>query len=435
MILKMGASGWANRWGMHIRMRDAESLTNSQINEFLKVSEGIEFSGESRAEIYGWIETMLVGQEYQQQGKKKKGAIRAYLSKVAGLGMAQITRLIRAHARTGKVEAKIYRRQRFAIKYTATDVALLAQVDRAHERLSGPATRHILQREYAEFGDRKFTRLAEISVAHLYNLRSSAAYRKVAAVFEPTRPSPVSIAERRRPDPRGEPGYLRVDTVHQGDCEGQKGVYHINAVDTVTQWQVIGCAAKISERFLLPILEAMLHQFPFRIRGFHADNGSEFINHTVAKLLDKLLIEFTKSRAYRSQDNALVEGKNGAVIRKLIGYGHIPSQHAEAVQKFYTAHLNPYLNYHRPCGFATVSVDARGKRQRRYPLSDYATPYEKFKSLGKAEQYLKTNLTLAQLDQTASHMSDTASAKRMGAAKSKLLRSCKIESPFPPRFL
>jgi len=416
-------------------MRDAESLTNSQINEFLKVSEGIEFSGESRAEIYGWIETMLVGQEYQQQGKKKKGAIRAYLSKVAGLGMAQITRLIRAHARTGKVEAKIYRRQRFAIKYTATDVALLAQVDRAHERLSGPATRHILQREYAEFGDRKFTRLAEISVAHLYNLRSSAAYRKVAAVFEPTRPSPVSIAERRRPDPRGEPGYLRVDTVHQGDCDGEKGVYHINAVDTVTQWQVIGCTAKISEQFLIPVLEAMLHQFPFRIQGFHTDNGSEFINHTVAKLLEKLLVEFTKSRANRSQDNALVEGKNGAVIRKLIGYGHIPSQHAEAMQKFYTAHLNPYLNYHRPCGFATVTMDARGKRQRRYQPSDYATPHEKLKSLAKPEQYLKANLAFAQLDQAASRMSDTECAKRMGAAKSKLLQSCKIESPFPPRFL
>jgi hypothetical protein len=235
-----------------------------------------------------------------------------------------------------------------------------------------------------------------------------------------------------RPDPRGD---LRVDIVHQGDWDGEKGVYHINAVDPVTQWQVIGCVARISEQFLIPALEAMLHQFPFRIQGFHADNGSEFINHTVAKLLEKLLVEFTKSRANRSQDNALVEGKNGAVIRKLIGYGHIPSQHAEAMQKFYTAHLNPYLNYHRPCGFATVTMDARGKRQRRYQPSDYATPHEKLKSLAKPEQYLKANLAFAQLDQAASRMSDTECAKRMGTAKSKLLQSCKIESPFPPRFL
>jgi hypothetical protein len=62
-------------------------------------------------------------------------------------------------------------------------------------------------------------------------------------------------------------------------------VYHVNAVDEVTQWQVVGATAQISEAYLLPVLEAMLAQFPFRIRGFHSDNGSEFINYTVAKLL------------------------------------------------------------------------------------------------------------------------------------------------------
>jgi transposase InsO family protein len=191
---------------------------------------------------------------------------------------------------------------------------------------------------------------------------------------------------------------------------------------------------RISEQFLIPVLEAMLHQFPFRIRGFHTDNGSEYVNGTVAKLLGKLVIEFTKSRSCRSQDNALVEGKNGAVIRKLIGYGHIPGQHSEQVHQFYAAHLNPYLNYHRPCGFATVTLDARGKRQRKYKLADYATPYEKLKLLPQVEEYLKPGVSLAQMDKAAKSMSDTAWAKRMGAAKAKLLRECKIESPFPPQF-
>lgn len=416
-------------------MRNAESLTHSKITEFLKASETIEFAGQSRAEVYGWVQKTLVAQEYARHGKKGRGAIRAYLSKVTGLSLPQITRLIRSYVRTGVVVAKPYRRHRFATQYTCADVALLAEVDRAHERLSGPATQRILKREYAEFDNRKFARLAEISVAHLYNLRRSAAYRKVAGFFEGTKPSGVSIAERRRPEPHGEPGYLRVDTVHQGDWDEEKGVYHINAVDTVTQWQVVGCARKISEQHLIPVLEAILHQFPFRIRGLHADNGSEYINYKVAKLLDKLLIEeFTKSRACRSQDNALVEGKNGAVIRKHMGYGHIPSQYAEQVHQFYAAHLNPYLNYHRPCGFATVTVDARGRRRRKYPLADYATPYEKLKSLPEAKQYLKPGLGFGQLDKIAKRMSDTAWAKRMAVAKSKLLRTCKIESPFPPRF-
>jgi len=415
-------------------MRNAETLTHSQIAKFLKASETIEFAGQGRAEVYGWVEKTLVAQEYARQGKKRKGAIRAYLSKMTGLSLPQITRLIRSYRQTGKVVAKAYRRHRFATEYTRADVVLLAEVDRAHERLSGPATQRILKREYAEYGDRRYARLAKISVAHLYNLRRSAGYRKVAGVFEPTKPSGVSIAERRRPEPNGRPGYLRVDSVHQGDWGEQKGVYHINAVDTVTQWQVVGCVSQISEAHLIPVLEAMLHQFPFHLCGFHADNGSEYINHQVAGLLKKLLIEFTKSRAYRSQDNALVEGKNGAVIRKLIGYGHIPKPYAEGVHKFYTAHLNPYLNYHRPCGFATVMVDARGKRRRKYKPADYATPYEKLKSLPEAERYLKTGVSFAELDKMACRMSDTAWATRMGAAKAKLLRACKIESPFPPRF-
>ena len=153
-------------------------------------------------------------------------------------------------------------------------------------------------------------------------------------------------------------------------------------------------------------------------------------------MLGKLLAEFTKSRACRSQDNALVEGKNGAVIRKLIGYGHIPAEHAEALQKFYAAQLNPYLNFHRPCGFATVSFDARGKRKRKYKLNDYATPFQKLKSLPKAAQYLKEGIALHQLDQFARRLSDTEFACKMSAAKTRLLRASKIESPLPPpRFL
>jgi transposase InsO family protein len=417
---------------MQVRMQNAETLTQEQIREFLKSSESIEFTGQERAELYGWVQRVLVGQEYAVQGRKQRGAIRAYLSKVTGLSLPQMTRLIRQYRREGVVKAACYQRRRFPVKYRRREISLLAEVDRAHDWLSGPATVRILKREHEQFGKAEFTRLAEISVAHLYNLRRSAGYRKMVAQWEPTRPSAIMIGERRKPDPHGRPGFLRIDSVHQGDWEGAKGVYHINAVDAVTQWQVVGCVGRISEQYLLPVLEAMLHQFPFRILGFHSDNGSEYVNWEVAKLLKSLLIEFTRSRANRTQDNALVEGKNGAIIRKHIGYGHIAAEHAEAVQKFYTAQLNPYLNFHRPCGFATVSLDARGKRRRQYKREDYATPYEKLKSLEKPEQYLKPNLGFAQLDQTAQKMSDTECARKMAFSKMQLLRRCKMESPAPP---
>ena len=157
--------------------------------------------------------------------------------------------------------------------------------------------------------------MAAIYVAHLYNLRHQR-YRERLLNYTKTRPTAVSIGERRKPQPQGQPGFLRLDTVHQGDQPngGQKGVYHINAVDEVTRWQVAGATPRISEAYLEPILEHMLRQFPFRILGFHSDNGSEFINKTIAELLDKLRVEQTKSRPRQSGDNGLVEIKNGAVI-------------------------------------------------------------------------------------------------------------------------
>ena len=404
------------------------------MRRLLEGSEELAFQGQGRKEIYAWIQVILRQRKYGECGRSDKGLIRRFLSKMSGLSVPQITRLIRQHGRQGEIAVRPGKRRRFPTKYTAQDVTLLAEVDRAHQRLSGPATRCILQRELQIFRRQPFQRLAGLSVSHLYNLRRSAAYRRQAAEFDWTKPVTISIAERRRPDPRGQPGYLRVDTVHQGDWEGEKGVYHINAVDAVTQWEIVGCTAKISEFYLLPVLEAMLHQLPFRLLGFHADNGSEYINHTVANLLNKLLAEFTKSRPYKTQDNALVEGKNGAVIRKHMGWGHIAAGHAEAVQKFYTAYFNPYLNFHRPCGFATITTAANGKRKRIYKPAHYATPYQKFQSLPQAATFLKPHVSFAQLDRLAAAMSDTECAHKMSAAKAALLRKVKLESPFPPRF-
>ncbi len=165
----------------------------------------------------------------------------------------------------------------------------------------------------------------------------------------------------------------------------------------------------------------MLHQIPFVIRGFHCDNGSEFVNYQVAGLLEKLNVEFTKSRAYRTTDNALVEGKNGVVIRKHIGHGPIAAEHAEAFQKFFTAHLNPYLNFHRPCGFATIRTAARGRRKRTYPADDYRTPFEKLTSLANWESYLKPGLDAQQLQRTAQKLTDTEAARKMQRAKLALL--------------
>ncbi len=404
-------------------MDDSKTASLEQIRAFLAGSAEMQFAAQGREEVYDWVQQTLVEHEYASLDKPCKGLVRLYLTHVTGLSRAQITRLIAQQVRTGSVKAATYRRRRFPKRYTASDVGLLAYVDKAHGNLSGPATRRILEREYTEYGQAAYERLASISVAHLYRLRNTQAYRKRNASYQPTRPTTVSIGERRKPQPRGEPGFLRIDAVHQGDQDGRKGLYHINAVDEVTQWEVVAATPQISELWLLPVLEAMLEQFPFVIQGFHSDNGSEFVNYSVARLLEKLRIEQTKSRAYRSGDNGLVESKNGAIIRKLIGYGHIDAQHAAAVDRFHREHLNPYVNFHRPCAVPQVLTAANGKRRRIY--ARWATPWELLQELPHCSRYLRKGVTVSEVDRVAQARTDTEAALAMQEAKRKLFDTIK----------
>ena len=401
-----------------ISVHETEKLSLQQIEQFLLAAKEVRFEASQREEIYGWVERLLCQQEYVGQGRRARGLLRRYLGKMTGLSRAQLTRLVGRYLATGRVRIKTSHRHRFPTRYTRADIELLAQVDEAHETLSGPATRRIFAREFGQYGKLEFQRLAAISNGHLYNLRRTPRYRQRLKNYQKTRPSPVAIGERRRPDPGGRPGYLRVDTVHQGDTEHARGVYHINAVDEITQWEIVAAVPRISEAYLEPVLVRVLAQFPFVIHGFHSDNGSEFINQTVARLLNKLMIEQTKSRPRHSNDNGLAESKNGAIIRKHMGWGHLQGVHADPIQQFYSAHLNPYLNYHRPCAQADVEVDAKGRIRRRYRR--YQTPLETLLKLPKPQQYLRPGLTVATLERIAGLMSDTEAARRMQQAKHRL---------------
>lgn len=391
------------------------------IRAFLEASGELGFKGRKREEVYGWVHQTLRQQGYEGLKRSGRGLVRRYVEKMTGLSRAQTSRLISLYLRGEEVKLQPYRRHRFAQRYTRADIALLAGVDEVHGTLSGPATRKLLERARYDFDDALYQRLAGISVAQLYRLRGSRRYRERHIAYQATRPTAVSIGERRRPEPLGRPGYLRVDTVHQGDLDGAKGVYHINAVDEVTQWQVVGAAAQISEAYLLPVLEAMLAQFPFHIRGFHSDNGSEFINYTVAKLLNKLLIEQTKSRPRHSNDNGLAEAKNGAVVRKHMGYTHIAAPHAAAIEVFFEEHFNPYLNFHRPCGVPEQVVNAKGKVKSVYRW--YATPWEILRQLPGLAGHLKSDVTAQDLEREAKAQTDTTAAAAMQAAKQKLFVS------------
>jgi len=399
-------------------MDDLQITTLEQIRSVLKSIGSLKFKGTTRNEKYNWVEKVLNRFNYFFLGKKDKGVVKAYLLRMTGFSRAQLTRLVSKKMTKGSIKADTGERHRFETKYTVFDKELLALTDNAHGRLSGPATKRIFQRLHDVYGDKTFERLKDISSAHIYNLRLSRTYKMRAQTFGRTKSVQVSIGTRRKPDAMGRPGWIRVDTVHQGDLDGQKGVYHVNMVDSVLQWEIVVCVEKISERYLAPVLEEALGMFPFVILGFHSDNGGEFINEVVAKLLNKLLIEQTKSRSGRTNDNALVEGKNGSVIRKHMGYWHIEQRHAPLINEFYRDYFNVYLNFHRPCGFATVTVDAKGKRRKKYET--YQTPYERFRSLKKSNQYLREDITFEALDKVAANKTDNEFAQMMQKAKDKL---------------
>ena len=352
-------------------MSDSPVSTIAQVRSFLQLDEEFQFEVSDKRSMYQWVESALRKFRYHSLRKKKERVlVRKYLRKVTGLSKSQLTRLIARHRTMGKVIMyyPACKRNGFREKYFPCDVAKLIETDCAHDHLSGEATQTILRREYDIFGKKEYQTISGISVSHLYNIRNgSRQYNSSQAKYMGhTKATKVNIGIRRKPQPQGKPGFLRVDTVHQGDRNGIKGVYHINIVDEVTQWEMIATVEAISEKFLDPVIEELILCFPFVIVEFHSDNGSEFINQVVARLLAKLYIRLTKSRARYSNDNALVESKNGSVIRKLYGSNHIPAQHAKRINQFNRHFVNVYLNYHRPCGFATETMDSRGKLKKRY---------------------------------------------------------------------
>jgi len=426
-------------------MNETRLRTIEQLQQFLSATPEVTFtvpamdgapSSAADNQRYEHISRVLTRFDYLQLDKRERGVVLAYLRRTSDYGRAQITRLVARWADNRLAQHPLIKRYRapaapFARKYTATDVELLVEMDRAHEDVCGPAIVHLLQRAHTVYGDPRYERLADLSVSHLYNLRKRADYQVQRVSFVKTRAVCNPIGLRKAPRPNGRAGFVRIDTVHQGDLDGIKGVYHITCVDEVSQWQVQACVQGISEAFLLPVLSLILEQFPFEIAGFHSDNGSEYINGRVAKLLGKLCVEQTKSRSRHSNDNALAESKNASVVRKHMGYSHIPQKYAKPINAFYEAVFNPWLNLHRPCMFASDTVNAKGKVTKRYRNDDVKTPLAALKQLcAKGLAKLKEGVTLAALQARADTQTDLAAAKEMQRAKAELFelfnakRSC-----------
>ena len=406
-------------------MNETRLATIEQIREFLQATAEVGFSTPLDAtRLRAFIVGVLTRFRYDRRCRADRGVLFAYLRRLSGYSHSHLARLIAQLRSTGAVSpASRASRTSFACKFRPCDLVALAEIDSLHDTLSGPATRELCRRAFAVFGDQRYQRLASISVSHLYNLRASDRYRQLRVVHQGTRPTPSAIGVRKAPAPQGVPGFIRIDTVHQGDQDGVKGVYHINAVDIVTQWEIVASVQAISEAYLLPVIQHILAGFPFQVRGFHSDNGGEFVNKELAKHLNKLNAEFTKSRPRHSNDNALAECKNGAIIRKLMGYGHIAQQHARIINLFYANTLNPCLNFHRPCFFPLEKLGPKGKIVKTYPLDQIMTPWDRLQRIEHFEQFLKPGISAGSLSELAMRQSDSQAANQLQKARKLLFQS------------
>jgi len=230
---------------MVIDMDETRLRTIEQVQEFLRATSEVAFTAPSTGgaadnRLYEHISRVLARFDYPQCSKHDRGVVLAYLRRTSDYSRAQLTRLVSRWAANRIAQEPLRKRYRapaapFARKYTAADVELLVEMDRANEDVCGPAIAYLLQRAHAVYGDQRYERLADLSVSHLYNLRKRADYRARRVSFVKTRAVCNPIGLRKAPSPNGRAGFVRIDTVHQGDLDGVKGVYHITCVDEVSQ--------------------------------------------------------------------------------------------------------------------------------------------------------------------------------------------------------
>lgn len=396
---------------MKITMNDSRLINVTQLSEFLKGSQGVSLSLENALieEKYKFIDEAIKRLNYSKLSKKEKRIVYVYLRKITGYKKAQLYRLMKK-AEIGKLKKNMYQRINPHKIYTTHDIKLLEKTDELHLRMSEKATLEILRRENEVFNHKEYQTISGVSHSHLTNLRYSPIYK--AGWINHTKARQIQIGITQKPENYGFPGSIRVDSV------SQKDVYYINTVDEITQWEIIFCVPQICEACVLPALEEIISQYPFKIFNFHSDRGGENINYQVANLLQKLLIKQTKSRSYHSNDNALCETKNGSVIRKNMGWEHIDQKFCDKINDYLKNYFNPYLNFHRPCAYPTIQTDDKGKKRKVYDI--YQVPYDRLKQIVGSEKFLGSGQTFEKLDIIAYSHSDNEWAELMRKEEDKL---------------
>jgi len=175
------------------------------------------------------------------------------------------------------------------------------------------------------------------------------------------------------------PGFMEIDLV--AHCGGNlEGTYlnTLTMVDIVSGWIELGALLYKSSEQVIATIDVIQEVLPFSLLGIDSDNGSEFINYKLLEYCENKKITFTRSRAYRKNDQAHVEEKNGSVVRRLIGYNRYEGEQAyQVLLKLYSM-LRLYINYFQPSLKLLSKTRDGSKTIKKYEKAK--TPYQRLMS-------------------------------------------------------
>ena len=383
--------------------------TVDQVRELLDGERASEPPVRTRAAAYRLVEQTLRRLDYCSLRKTEKGVVRRFLARGTGLSRAQIDRLLHQYRATGQLrDHRGAPRRPFPRRYTDTDIELLAAVDVLHATPAVPVALKLHARAYHLFGDLRFERLAGISGGHLYNLRRSPVYRSYrAAKITPTRPVLTAVTRGHwKPQPFEQPGHLRVVSLRPK--VGLEGLHCLAFVDEVTQFRFVSTVDRLDKGGLRQALGGLPRAFPFTVRGFHAGVKPDPVASHIVDLLqpwceDRIGRSPTRGADAQAADRNSPAARLNAFTRRL---------------------LSPFLNYHWLYLFPTEPA-RNADRAAAQPAGaiDIMTPYERLKSLRRADHYLSPGISFAQLDAVALAMTDHQAARMLTNACLRLFGS------------
>lgn len=198
------------------------------------------------------------------------------------------------------------------------------------------------------------------------------------------------------------PGFIEADTVaHCGESMSGEFCWSITATDVQTQWTETRAVPNRGQAAVAKRIAQIEASLPFPILGFDTDNGGEFLNWHLVDYFGQRArpVGFTRSRAYRKNDNARVEQKNWTHVRQLVGYGRLEGAAvAELLDDLYRQEWSALRNFFCPV-MKHLRTEVKGSRKRRI-YDQPATPFARLKACPQSDpaQLARLEKFLATLD-------------------------------------